>query len=159
MYITILQVPNPENPANWSNEQLREQIPKLANTKKINLEVFCPFESGMQILRLPEAVFVERVMLACPGWREKCALEFHKNLWRLLIDARTKDRKAKMKMKNGTARKRELALARDIVRVHIFETKKLEEPTTGKSENVDFEKPTQSMIETQKLLKSKDQYF
>ena len=59
-------------------------------------------------------------------------------------------------MKNGSARKRELALARDIIRVHIVETRKLEQPTTG---NVDCEKPTQSMIETQKLLKSKDQYF
>ena len=85
----------------------------------------------MQILRLPEADFIERAMLACPAFSEKTALEFHKSLWRLLIDARTKDRKAKMKSKIGSTRQRELQQAREHVRVHIFESKKTENGTNS----------------------------
>ena len=85
----------------------------------------------MQILRLPEADFIERAMLACPAFSEKTALEFHKSLWRLLIDARTKDRKAKMKSKIGSTRQRELQQVREHVRVHIFESKKPENGTNS----------------------------
>ena len=127
----MFQVPNPDNPANWSNEQLRGFIPKLIFQTKIDFELFCPFESGMQILRLPEAEFIERAMLACPVLSEKSALKFHKSLWKLLIDARTKDRKAKMKSKMASTRKRELKQARETVRVHIAEYKKLENRGTN----------------------------
>ena len=57
-------------------------------------------------------------MAACPGWKEKCALEFHKILWKLLIDARTKDRKKKTKLKKGI-KERMLEQDRETIRVHI----------------------------------------
>ncbi len=90
---------NPKNPANWTNAQLREWTTEQTNGK-MDLEKFCPFESGMQILRVPEADFVCKAIEAHPSWSEKAALSFYKKLWGLLIDARTKNRKQKLKCKD-----------------------------------------------------------
>ena len=94
------KAPNMENPANWNNEKLRDWV-KWKTESKMDLELFCPYESGMQILRIPEAEFVERVLKSCPNWTEKRAITFYKGLWGLLIDARTKDRKERMRLKKG----------------------------------------------------------
>ena len=91
---------NPDNPAHWDNEKLRNFV-KDKTKGSIDPELFCPFESGMQILRIPEAAFVERILKINPNWTEKRALAFHGHLWKLLIDCRTKDRKQKMKPKHG----------------------------------------------------------
>ena len=91
---------NPDNPANWDNEKLRNFVQEKTKGS-IDPELFCPFESGMQILRIPEAAFVERILKINPNWTEKRALAFHGHLWKLLIDCRTKDRKQKLKPKHG----------------------------------------------------------
>ena len=89
--------PNPENPANWSHEELVNWL-KLASNNHIDLATLCPYESGMQILKMPETSFVERVIKATDSkWGEKRATEFYTQLWSKLIDARTQDRKKKMK--------------------------------------------------------------
>ena len=46
---------NPDNPANWDNDKLRNFVQEKTKGS-IDPELFCPFESGMQILRIPEAV-------------------------------------------------------------------------------------------------------
>ena len=92
---------NPKNPAHWNNKQLRNYV-KTNSKDAIDMDQFCPFESGMQILRIPEATFVERIMKSTnPPWGEKRALEFYKKLWKQLIDVRTKERKQRMKPKDG----------------------------------------------------------
>ena len=69
---------------------------------KVDPDQLCPYESGMQILKIPEASFVERVIQATDSkWGEKRATEFYTQLWSKLIDARTQDRKKKMKSKDG----------------------------------------------------------
>ena len=61
---------NPENPANWDNEKLRNFV-KEKTKGSIDPDLFCPFESGMQILRIPEAAFVQRILKINPNWTEK----------------------------------------------------------------------------------------
>ena len=61
--------------------------------------MLCPFESGMQILRIPEIEFLQRLMRANPSMGEKAAKAFYTSLWKLLIDARTAERKKKLKYK------------------------------------------------------------
>ena len=106
-------VANPDNPANWNHEELVKWVEKASNNQ-INVEILCPYESGMQILKLSEPVFVERV-LKSSNWGEKRALEFYKKLWSKLIDARTKDRKDKMKSKDklNFRQRHEKSLAED----------------------------------------------
>ena len=120
-YVTPLKIgqsnrekmePNMKNPANWTNEMLRNWSLKKSSNK-IDVETFCPFESGMQILRIPEAEFVDKVLRACPSWSDKQALAFYKTLWGLLIDARTKDRKEKLKVKGKSFKERRAEQDRD----------------------------------------------
>jgi hypothetical protein len=68
---------------------------------KVDPQILCPFESGMQILRLPETEFLDRVMKSNPKIGEKKAKVFYTALWKLLIDARTRERKEKLKPQNG----------------------------------------------------------
>lgn len=124
---------NPENPANWNNEKLRNFV-KIKSKEAIDPNVFCPFENGMQILRIPEATFVERVMDANPKWDEKRALNFHKALWRLLIDARTKDRKEKLIPKNGLRMKQKLKQDA-LEHLEILNQRREEEETTVENQN------------------------
>ncbi|KAI8807855.1 P-loop containing nucleoside triphosphate hydrolase protein [Cladochytrium replicatum] len=86
--------PDPKNPMTWNNTYLREWVTK--RDASILPDILCPFESGKQILRLPEGEFLERC-LRCPGVEEKRAKAFYVKLWSLLIDARTADRKKKLK--------------------------------------------------------------
>ncbi|KAJ3109631.1 hypothetical protein HDU97_003105 [Phlyctochytrium planicorne] len=103
---------DPDDPRHWSNEQLRAwvvaaQVPTVspkqpppkvtkaeAPTAIISPDVLCPFESGKQILNLPEAIFIQRCV-EC-GVTPKEAKKFYIKLWKLLIDARTKTRTEKM---------------------------------------------------------------
>ena len=60
----------------------------------------CPYESGMQILRIPEIEFIKRVLNDPTNhWGEKQAKCFYDSLWKKLIDARTKERKNKLRRK------------------------------------------------------------
>ena len=69
--------------------------------------MLCPYESGMQILRVSEIEFMRR-LLDDPsnGWSEVTAKNFHVSLWKLFIDARTKERKKKLN-RGKNARKKE----------------------------------------------------
>jgi len=89
--------PNPDNPASWSNAQLREWVLKASNNG-VDPEKLCPWESGMQVLRVPETDFIGRTMDGS-DWGEKRAKAFYVKLWKLLIDARTAERKEKLKQK------------------------------------------------------------
>ncbi|KAI8833732.1 P-loop containing nucleoside triphosphate hydrolase protein [Chytridium lagenaria] len=73
---------NPDDPSHWSNEQLRQWVLGAQ-------------ETGKQLLRLPEADFIERCMECGVGSKE--AKKFYLKLWKLLIDSRTKTRNTKMK--------------------------------------------------------------
>jgi kinesin family protein 2/24 len=93
-------VPNPKNPANWGNEQLREWV-ATKSRGAVDPEVLCPFESGMQLLRLPETDFILRVMAASNHkMGEKKAKVFYTSLWKLLVDARTFERRKKLRAKD-----------------------------------------------------------
>ena len=54
--------PNPANPANWSNERLREWVTRRSKGR-IDPDKLCPFESGMQaglMFRLMHSVWFIR---------------------------------------------------------------------------------------------------
>ena len=54
----------------------------------------------MQILRLHEIEFIKRVLNDSTNhWSEKQAKSFYDALWKKLIDARTKERKNKLRRK------------------------------------------------------------
>ena len=70
---------------------------------KVNPKVLCPWETGRQILSLPEAEFLSRIISKKMG--EKAAKDFYLSLWKLFIDSRNRDRKAKMRPLNSRFRK------------------------------------------------------
>jgi len=96
-------LPNPDNPAAWPNQTLVEWV-KATSNGKIKSQTLCPWESGKQFLRLPEAEILKRITENNPKISEKKAKDFYMRLWKLLIDARTKERKAKMKKQSNEAR-------------------------------------------------------
>ena len=89
-----------DNPAGWDNVTLRHWVTSHSKGQ-VDSDVLCPFESGMQILRLPETEFMARVMKSNPKIGEKRAKIFYMSLWKLLIDARTRERKEKLKPQGG----------------------------------------------------------
>jgi kinesin family protein 2/24 len=51
--------PDPRNPASWSNAEMRGWV--AANSRgRVDPETLCPWESGRQLLRLPEIEFLKR---------------------------------------------------------------------------------------------------
>ncbi|KXS15946.1 P-loop containing nucleoside triphosphate hydrolase protein [Gonapodya prolifera JEL478] len=92
--------PNPKNPSTWTNAYLRTWIARAYPAVDPNL--LCPHESGRQILRLPEGDFLARC-LRSPGVTPKRAKAVYIKLWGLLIDARTADRKKKLKERPNQA--------------------------------------------------------
>ena len=54
---------DPRNPAHWDNARLRTWVSE-ASKGAINPEHLCPWESGRQILRIPETEFLRRVCQA-----------------------------------------------------------------------------------------------
>jgi len=95
-------VPDPKSPANWTNQQLAEWVDGESNGK-IRSKNLCPWESGKQFLSLPETEILKRIMEDNPKLGEKKAKDFYLRLWKLLVDARVRERKSKMK-KQGKAR-------------------------------------------------------
>ena len=92
--------PDPRNPSNWDNDKLRSWLLGASGSKlPINLELLCPFESGRQMLRVPEADFILRIVGGNPKISEKAAKAVHDKLWAKLVDARTRERKKKVKAK------------------------------------------------------------
>eukprot|EP01135_Chromosphaera_perkinsii_P000705 Nk52_evm17s150 gene=Nk52_evmTU17s150 len=88
-----------KNPALWRNVRLKQWITETTQGG-VNSSVFCPFESGKQIMELPESEFLSRIMLASDGkFGLKRAKVIYTKLWKMLIDARTRERKLKMKKK------------------------------------------------------------
>ena len=70
---------------------------KKTSNNNVDPEILCPFESGKQILRIPESDFIERI-LSDPAntWGEKKVKQFDLKLWKILIDAKTKERRKKI---------------------------------------------------------------
>jgi len=91
--------PDPRNPSNWDNARLRTWLLETFPNLKINLDLLCPFESGKQILRLAEADFILRITKGNPRIAEKTAKSVYDKLWAKLVDARTRERKRKVKTK------------------------------------------------------------
>ena len=86
---------------------------------KVNPKVLCPWETGRQILSLPEAEFLSRIISKKMG--EKAAKDFYLSLWKLFIDSRNRDRKAKMRPLNSRFRKsKSLSLLRTKMRTKIL---------------------------------------
>ena len=67
------------------------------NEGKVKPETLCPWETGKQLLSLPESELLSR--LQADGLSEKAAKEFYLSLWKILIDARTRQRDSKLKAK------------------------------------------------------------
>lgn len=76
-----------KNPATWDNAFLAEWVTTYSEGK-VNPEKFCPFESGKQILSIPEAEFLDR--LYDQMIEEEPAKKMYDNMWMLLIDSRAR---------------------------------------------------------------------
>lgn len=97
--------PNPKDPQTWTNEMLREWVTETMK-KRTNPDKFCPFETGMQILRLTESDFIERLVTINPKLSEKAAKEYYLKLWKLFIEARTAKKYSIQKGEKANAAKR-----------------------------------------------------
>jgi len=96
-------ISNPDNPATWSNEKISEWVENESNGK-ISSEKLCPWESGKQLLSLPESEILQRIMEGNKMIGEKKAKDFYLRLWKLLVDARMKERNEKKRMNKRTLR-------------------------------------------------------
>ncbi|KAJ3069839.1 hypothetical protein HDU98_007097 [Podochytrium sp. JEL0797] len=85
----LTEAASPNDPASWSNAKLQEWVAN--NSSTIDPAVLCPNESGKQLLKLPEAVFIDRCC-QCPDVGAKAAKVFYTKFWRLVVLARTKVR-------------------------------------------------------------------
>ncbi|KAJ3091054.1 hypothetical protein HDU96_003159 [Phlyctochytrium bullatum] len=85
---------DPSNPSTWTNADLRAWVVAVA-PPNVNVDTLCPTESGKQAIRMGEAEFLRRCMVT--GCGEKAAKKFYLKLWKLVVDARTRTRDAKMK--------------------------------------------------------------
>ncbi|TLD32255.1 diatom spindle kinesin 1 [Venturia nashicola] len=74
-----------ERPITWSNEDAQEWISKNSGTPAINPKILAPFESGAQLIRIPQPEFVQRC-LKTPGVNELQAQAFFEKVWRQHID-------------------------------------------------------------------------
>jgi kinesin family protein 2/24 len=80
-------LPNENSPITWDNKMLRDWVTKFSKGK-VNVDEFCPFESGKQILAIPEQQFLQRLMNQ--GFTEKQSQKCYTKIWSMMIDARTK---------------------------------------------------------------------
>ena len=88
------QEPDMRNPANWSNQRLADWWSRKTSGK-VKVEALCPWETGRQFLSLPETEILTRI---CTNSQigEKLAKEYYVSLWKLMVDARVRERKSKM---------------------------------------------------------------
>merc|ERR1719193_2486720 len=82
---------------NWSHDTLVAWVEKIYVNPKVDPKVLCPFETGRQILRMPEIEFLRRVTASNPSIGPKKAKEYYTKLWVTFIDVRTADRRRKAK--------------------------------------------------------------
>ncbi|ORY44460.1 P-loop containing nucleoside triphosphate hydrolase protein [Rhizoclosmatium globosum] len=85
----ITEAASPNDPVSWSNTKLQEWVKQ--NSTQIDPAVLCPTETGKQLLKLPEATFIDRCC-ECPGVSPVAAKKFYTKFWRLVVLARTKIR-------------------------------------------------------------------
>ena len=64
---------------------------------KIDQGILCPWESGKQFLSLPESEVLSRIMKN--NIEEETAKALYISFWKIFVDARTKERNAKVKAK------------------------------------------------------------
>ena len=89
--------PDPKNPMHWDNDQLRDWF-HVTSKGLVDAKIMCPYETGRQILRIPEVEFLGRLMASNPDIGDKRAKAIYDKLWAKLIDARVADRKKKSAM-------------------------------------------------------------
>ena len=53
--------PDKLNPVTWDNKMLRDWCNQYSKSK-VDCDKFCPYESGKQILAIPEQEFIQRLM-------------------------------------------------------------------------------------------------
>ena len=83
--------PRLENPASWTNEMLRAWVKE--NLKdRTDPDRFCPFETGKQILSIPESEFIHRLITINPHMGPAAASFYYDRLRKLLYDFRTKNK-------------------------------------------------------------------
>lgn len=90
--------PNPKNPMTWDNKMLREWIHD--NFPNIDLDLFVPFETGMQLMSLPQQVIIQRLLDQKVS--KLRAVWLVDNLGHQVSAARTEQNKKMMKVKKMT---------------------------------------------------------
>ncbi|KAF2801423.1 diatom spindle kinesin 1 [Mytilinidion resinicola] len=73
-------------PATWGNERVRGWIESSSGTPPISASLLSPTETGAQLVRLPQSLFISRCQKT-PGVSSEQALAFYSKLWRLHIDS------------------------------------------------------------------------
>ncbi|KAJ3014342.1 UNVERIFIED_CONTAM: hypothetical protein HDU68_000333 [Siphonaria sp. JEL0065] len=110
--VPIFESTSPNDPSSWSNAKLQEWVTK--NSTVIDPLILCPTESGKQLLKLPEATFIDRCC-KCPDVSVKAAKAFYTKFWRLVVLARTKIRQEKEDAVKKVLSEREKAGIADMV--------------------------------------------
>ena len=84
---------------------LREWVTNTIK-KRTDPDQFCPFETGRQILTIPESEFIQRLMTINPKLGEKSAKDYYMKLWDLFLQARTAKKYNLRKAEKAAAIKR-----------------------------------------------------
>lgn len=95
-----------DDPNGWSREQALEFLVKASKGRLTQPELVLPEGDGRALVHVPEADFVTRVVTTHANLQEKSAKMIYTELWKAVVDARTKTRQA-IGFKGGAMRKKE----------------------------------------------------
>ena len=76
----------PENPTTWTNSYLKNWVLEYSNGQ-INVDSFCPYESGRQLITMAQQEFLQRLM--DQGFSERSSFRMHNDLWNIVVMKRS----------------------------------------------------------------------
>jgi len=83
-----------DDPNGWSREQALEFLTKASRGRLTQPELVLPEGDGRALVHIPEADFIIRVTTTHPNIGEKTAKMIYTEVWKAVVDARTKTRQA-----------------------------------------------------------------
>lgn len=85
---------SPDDPNGWTREQALEFLVKVSRGRMAHPELVLPEGDGRALVHIPQADFVARIVSTHANITEKSATLIYTEVWKAVVDARTKTRQA-----------------------------------------------------------------
>lgn len=89
----IVVATNPDDPNGWTREQALNFLTKASHGRLADPALVLREGDGRALVHIPEADFIQRVTSTHPSITEKSAKVIYTEIWKAVVDARTKTRK------------------------------------------------------------------